>query len=959
MKRKEFYMRKTETCKRKLFLLAVTLLAVFASGHAQVVTSEPTPLQENSRGVVIYFHADRGNKGLAGQPATADIYAHTGVNVETSNGKESWKYAPTWGDNNAKYKLSYVSPDLWKLDIGDLRSYYGVKADETIVQLCFVFRTGDKNLEGKGEGDSDIFLDVLGAGFQLSLTSNLDGNFVDASTGAVEFTAGSSEKGTITIAVNGKEIARKGDATSLSASYTFTSAGDYTVTATATAGGETRTATRNICYARQSTPSSLTEPPAMGATVNTDGSVTFCLAAPGKKTVTLVGSWNDWTPLNEGVMDYIDRDIAAQSDDKGGKLTDAASVRYFTLTVPAGKIKTPFSYYYSVDGKAVGDPYARLVLDQSNDPGIQSSAFRNLPEYPTGKVPDKTMIAYYDPSLFSYTWKDNGFKSVAKDDLIIYELLIRDFTGTEGKADGNGTITGAIGKIPYLKQLGVNAVELLPINEFEGNNSWGYNPNFYFAPDKAYGTPAQYKQFIDLCHRNGIAVILDIVFNQTDWQHPWLRMYGGAGESPFYNETAPHAYSVLNDWNQGHPLVLQQECDALRYWMEEFHVDGFRFDLVKGLGLNDSYANSSPEATDAYNASRVTRMRRLDKAIKEANPAGYCINEDLAGEREENEMGADGELNWANWNYAGCQFAMGYSDGSPLSGVWAPKNGRTAGTTVSYLESHDEERLAYKQDQWGVTGVKGNHKASMQRCGSAAAQLLLTPGSHMIWMFSEMGNAQSTKNSSGNDTGPKTVSWRLTDDPDNKGLLDNYIELIKIRRWYDHLFSSEAIDKGGADPYFNNSCSGWVDGRLISSVAGDEEIYCVVNPHPTVALTMTVPFKKGSNDSYHVMSRSYGSEATFDATAKSVTVAPNCYAVIGSKSLSGIDSPVQPEERLKVTADGGRIRIEGAVLPVEIWAISGIKAGSAPAGESVEIAVEPGIYVVASGPKRVKIAVSR
>ncbi len=92
---------------------------------------------------------------------------------------------------------------------------------------------------------------------------------------------------------------------------------------------------------------------------------------------------------------------------------------------------------------------------------------------------------------------DQSFTAPDKTDLIIYELLVRDFTGTEGKALGDGTIRRAIEKIPYLKSLGVNAIELLPINEFNGNISRGYNPNFYFAIDKAYGTPQDYKEFID------------------------------------------------------------------------------------------------------------------------------------------------------------------------------------------------------------------------------------------------------------------------------------------------------------------------------------------------------------------------------------------------------------------------------------------------------------------------------
>ncbi|MDE6668514.1 MAG: hypothetical protein K2K26_02385, partial [Muribaculaceae bacterium] len=140
--------------------------------------------------------------------------------------------------------------------------------------------------------------------------------------------------------------------------------------------------------------------------------------------------------------------------------------------------------------------------------------------------------------------------------------------------------------------------------------------------------------------------------------------------------------------------------------------------------------------------------------MREVDPTAYFINENLAGAKEENDMAADGELNWANINNAGCQFAMGYSSESDMSRFYAPMDdNRLWGSTVSYLESHDEQRLAYKQDQWGVAGVKGDRKTSMQRLGSAAAQMFMAPGAHMIWQFSEMGNAQNTKDdNNGNNT---------------------------------------------------------------------------------------------------------------------------------------------------------------------------------------------------------------
>ena len=640
------------------------LICGVITAAAQAVPS-PDPLREDSENVWIYFYADQGSKGLAGLPATAEVYAHTGVCTNLGD----WRYAPQWKDNAAKYKLEYVSPDVWRLFIGDIRGYYGITdASETVRRLAFVFRNADGTKEGKTAGGGDIFIDVLGAGQENPPQSE---------------------------------------------------AKPYP-------GGQ----------------------PVMGSVRNADGSVTFCVAAPGKGSVEIIGSWDGYAQSEASAM-YVDT---------------ADGIQYFWQTVPGLKEGETYLYYYLADGTiSVGDPYARLVLDPDNDKYIPESVFPDLPAYPEGKVPD-VCLAVYKSDINDYDWKVGDFKGVDKENLIIYELLLRDFTGTEGQARGDGTVRGAIEKIPYLKELGVNAVELLPITEFSGNISWGYNPNFYFAPDKAYGTPDDYKEFIDECHSQGIAVILDMVFNQSDWQHPWYRMYP-AGSNPLYNATAPHAYSVLNDFNQGHPLVRKQWADCVRYWLEEYKVDGFRFDLVKGLGLNDSYADAGDAATNAFNQSRIDNMRAIQKAMDEVRPDAYFINENLAGAQEENAMAAFGQLNWSNLNHQGSQYAMGYQEDSGLDGFYATAWGRTWGSTVSYLESHDEQRLAYMQRKYGAAEVQQT-KTAMKRLSCAAAQMLMTPGAHMIWQFSEMGNEENTKSDNGgNNTDPKTVCWSLLDNP--------------------------------------------------------------------------------------------------------------------------------------------------------------------------------------------------
>ena len=905
-------------------IFAILMSAICANAQ---VTSSPTPLQEDSQDVIIYFHADEGSKALMDLSPSTQLYAHTGCNL--SNG-ETWVSSPSWGDNSGKYRLQYVSENLWSLYIGDIKTYYGISnPDVNVTGLNFVFRTA-----GKDKQTEDLFIAVMDDGLQVSL-EGIKGEIITPSTASVTLKVNCTLAADLTLSVNGKEIGRQKGTRQLSVPYTFPSKGDYTIVASASAEGETVRREYSYCYVEDS--KSAAYPGGnikMGTVWNTDGSVTFCIGAPLKKSVILVGGWNDYKITNEQVMDYT------VIDDE----------RYFWITIRGLDYNKMYGYYFLVDGTyKVGDPYARLVLDPWNDKYLDTGAFTGLPEYPFTKV-QEVPLAILHGSINDYNWQVKEFVGVAPQDLIIYELLFRDFTGTEGKAEGNGTVRQAITKIPYLVSLGVNAIEVLPIMEFNGNNSWGYNPNFYFAVDKAYGTPDDYKEFIDTCHQNGIAVILDMVFNQSDGQHPWYQMYGGIENSPFYNygyngeNGAPHAYSVLNDWNQDFPMVQKQWHDVIRYWLTEYKFDGFRFDLVKGLGNNNSYANSSEAATNAYNQSRIDRMVDLQKVVREVNPNAYFINENLATAQEENAMAQYGQLSWANVNNAGCQFAMGYASDSDLNRMYAPKDGnRLWGSTVSYLESHDEQRLAYKQEQWGVERyVKGNVENSMRRLGSAAAQMLMTPGAHMIWQFSELGNAENTKNSfGGNNTDPKKVEWNLLNEPNHYGLYKSYSEMISIRNANPELFAQDA--------YFFGNCGSavWASGRILVSKANGKELYTIVNPNYDKDITVKVDFEGSDQSAYMIASKSYGSEPSFSISAGTVTLPANCYVVIASNNVASSESiKADNSKSFRAYVSDGAIIIDYAQSQVSIYSLDGCIMNTGASGDRINLPA--GIYILRS-----------
>lgn len=917
---------------RKIILLLVSCLWICAfAATAQIVTSYPPILQEDSKDIVLTYHADSpmGNNGLANLPQSTKVYAHIGVITSKSVSTSDWKYvvadwpasdgSTSQTSNLPKNTLTYVSPNTYELKIGDIRSYFGIKdASEHIQKIALVFRDANGSRQGKTAAGGDIFVDVHPSGFAMNLVTDATSTVISKET-TMTFTVNASTAADLSISVNGTVIAEAKGTALLSKSYTFSGIGTYNVVGTAVYGGKTYTETINVAWPQPSTAADYPGGvPVMGAVKGADGSVTFCLAAPGKTSVVLVPSWDDYEVLSANTMNYQDYNGA----------------RYFWITVKGLDNDKYYPYYYLVDGVySVADPYAHLVLDCYSDKWINADVWPDMPKYPYEKF-DGIMLAVYRGDLDDYKW--SPFEIPDHDNLVIYEMLLRDFTGTDGEANGNGTVRQAIERIPYIKSLGVNAVELMPIMEFNGNSSWGYNTNFYMAPDKAYGSPTDYKDFIDECHRNGIAVILDIVFNQSDGLHPWYQMYP-IKQNPFYNETAPHQYSVLNDWNQGYPLVDRQWDDAVRYWMEKYNVDGFRFDLVKGLGDNDSYSNG----TDGYNASRIARMKRIHSVIKSVKPKGIHINEDLAQAQEEIELGNDGQLQWANINYNSCQFTMGYGE-SAGSGALTTcflstrQDNRPWGSTVAYAESHDEERMAFKNNSYGIAAVKNNRETSFKRLGSLAATMLMTPGPKMIWQFGELGDDQNTKNSGGNNTDPKIVDWYLLNDANSAALLDIYSQLCWLRQKNPDLFSREATFAA------TGLGSAMSVNRTLRLTTADKEVIAFINSNTggssrTISTSATLLSPTNS----YLVCATPGFDAKLNASGKnvSVTAPAHSFAIFATNSTTGVGDIVADGATSAIVMGGyGEIIITGEYESAAVYDLTGRMMPS--------LSVPAGVYIV-------------
>lgn len=727
--------------------------------QAKIVTTNPTFLTDDVAAEIIFDASTTALNNYSG-----DVYAHTGVVTSLSTSNSDWKYAPTWLDNSTKYKLTPLGNNKWKLAMPQgVRAYYGVPAGEKIAKLALVFRNADGTKEGKDNG-KDIFVDVSEKGLQVAFESPLTDQLLDKNT-SLAIQAKSSEIATLKLFLNNTQIAKVDNSTTISYSQKFETEGAFWLIAEA---GVSPSTVRDSIYVNVKKDQANLPLPAntrVGINYVNDNTATLVLYAPNKTNVFVLGDFNDWKINNNYMLN------------KAGD--------YWWLTLSNLDKNKEYAYQYLVDGTLkIADPYTDKILDPWNDPYILATVYPNLKLYPTGKT--EGIVSVLQTAQTPYTWKNKTFTPAAKDKLVIYELLIRDFTSEHSFAS-------TMKKLDYLQTLGVNAIELLPINEFEGNSSWGYNPAFYFAVDKYYGTKDAFKAFVDECHRRGMAVIIDMVLNHSYGQSPFVQLYWDAAnnrpaaDNPWYNVTSPNtAYSWGYDFNHESTQTKALVDSINSYWMKEYKVDGFRFDFTKG------FTNKSGDGW-AYDQSRIDLLKRMTTEIYKRNPNAFVIMEHLADNTEEKVLSDANIMLWGNMNGNYSEAAMGYTENKKSDLSWGiySQRGWTKSNLVSYMESHDEERLMYKEKQYGNSSgaynVK-NQSTALQRAGLNAAFYLTLPGPKMIWQFGELGYDYSINTCSNGTTvsndcrvSEKPITWYYLDDKDRKDLYHIYSKLIDVK----------------------------------------------------------------------------------------------------------------------------------------------------------------------------------
>jgi glycosidase len=746
------------------------------------------------------------------------VYAHTGISTD-QNADQAWKcvknHWPTSTDftgNRSDTKLTKVGTDRYKLVINDIRSYYSdantntdctLGSDERIETMNFVFRSADGSKEGKAEGGEDIFVNV----FDVSGGDPVVEAVVDNPTTSRLYPFIATSNTTVNISVSA-EVARSTLAfleifvngqqkkmgsfgrSSIQYDLPLDSPGRYEIAAVAKGQTDqgnlvydtTRTvAVRTPSVVNQSRPPGVED----GINYNSDGAVTLSLNAPNKNFAYVVGDFTDWE---------IDNDYFMKKDGD-----------HWWTTLSAAEIQgqTEYGFQYLVDGeRRVADPFSRKVLTP-NDQYISEETYPDLKAYPDSLT--ENYVSVLEKGRPTFNFDNPDFTPPPQDQMVVYELLLRDFL-----EDSNfQTLTDTL---DYLDRLGVNAIELMPVAEFSGNNSWGYNPLFHFALDKSYGTRRAFKEFVQAAHNRDMAVILDVVYNHIDTPSPLRQLYDSAADSPFLESGSGRGIcgAFFEELDQSNPFVQNYIDRANRYWVEEYNVDGFRYDLAKCIadGNGDPVAGWKDVADYVWN--------NIDGGTE---PYTYMILEFFGTNAQEQELAnyrdsdAGGMASWQNLSEQYGQASMGYVDDNAniQPGFFGFGNFNDP-TYMSYMESHDEQWLMHKNATFGNANAKGTYdvkdlKTALNRQKLVGAFFFTLPGPRMTWQFAELGygykpdeclqddgGAQNCPASAPSRTQKKPVRWEYRDveqSPNRVRLYKTWQALLRLRNDNPELFAKD------------------------------------------------------------------------------------------------------------------------------------------------------------------------
>lgn len=713
----------------KKTLLLLFLLA-FTSLHAQLSWQGGTNPEENDSATLLF---DKTGTGLESYSGT--IYAHTGVTLDDT---DQWQnLIGTWGSNSTQPALTLVSGNIYELDLTPtIRAFYN-NPTGSITSINVVFRSDDGSQQ-------TVDLEISVGAFQVTMINpapSANGVVIVDNGGGTQILAQNSNgPANYELFANGASIHSQNNTTFYNG-YIFSGLTENQYCELVVTQGAATTSRSFLILVNSTSEESIPSNLEDGINYNDSDPTTATLVidAPNKDFVYVAGSFNNWEPTSANAM----------------KKDPSSSKFWVELTgLTPGQIET-YQYWVGslspISGSPklvkTADPYSTLVLSPFDDPWIPATSYPNIPAYPEGQEREVTVL---ETGQTPYAWQVTNFQKPKKEDLIIYEVLVRDF-------DQDRNFQDLIDKVDYFKDLNVNAIHLMPVMEFEGNESWGYNTSFHMALDKFYGTEEKLKELVDVFHQNGIAVILDIALNHAFGRNPMVRMWmddpDGDGwgepssENPYFNQVAKHSYSVGSDFNHQQTRTQYYVERVVKHWIEEFNIDGFRWDLTKGFTQN---CENNEGCTNTYQQDRVDILKQYADYSWSLDDTHYVIFEHLGQDNEEQEW-ANYRLNedkgimmWGIMNHDYNELTMGYP--ADINRMGHVARGFNAPRVVGYAESHDEERLMYKNLQFGNSSGGydvTNLNTALERMSALGAVTLTIPGPKMIWHFGELGMENS------------------------------------------------------------------------------------------------------------------------------------------------------------------------------------------------------------------------
>lgn len=754
----------------------------FSCTNAQIVTIDPTFFNGDSD-ITVTFDATQGNGGLEGE---AQVFMHAGL-ITDAGGAGSWQNVQgNWGTFDPNVLMTNIGNNKHQksYNIKDFHNF--TSTTSTIVQLAFVFRNLDGSKVGKTAAEGDIFVDVPDAsGYDAFFVTPTSQQIVKQVGESIEIKVVSSEVATITLFDNNQSVSSASNVEELEFTLPVSSQGNHVVHFEVNnANGILRDTFSYVGL--DGTTVVEADPPAgtkQGLNRISDTECILALYAPMKDHVFAFGNFNDW---------IIDVNYLMKRSLDGNT---------WWLELDNLDPNTFYLYQYLVDGSIkIADPYSELILDKDNDGGIPASLESVPADYPINQT--EGHVSVFKTVADNFNWQITNFQAPQKKDLVIYEILMRDFLADHA-------FESLIDTLNYLQNLGVNAIELMPVSEFENNNSWGYNPSYHMALDKYYGSVESFKKVVDAAHSRGIAVILDVVYNHAFGQSPLVRMYWDAqnnkpsAESPYFNVDPKHPFNVGFDFNHESEATQTYVKQTLDYWLNEYKIDGFRFDLSKGFTQTFS---TNDGVFASYDAGRIATLKDYGDHLWNQDADQLLILEHFATNSEEKELAEYGFMLWANANHTFNEATMGYNtgNGSDFKFLYFENKNWDVPHNIGYMESHDEERLMYKNLQFGNSGSNysvPNLVTSLERNAMASAFFFAIPGPKMVWQFGELGydfSINRCENGTVNPNcrlSPKPIKWDYLDNALRANLNTVYSKMITLKKSHPAVRDGQATLK--------------------------------------------------------------------------------------------------------------------------------------------------------------------